>query len=125
MLHPDKWKKYAKFLSRNTDKNIFVSDEMFGTLKDTHEHWELLKLAYEGFHVRIIVTYRRYYEWFLSYYFQSHVYGQPEEKINKDFYPDIGSQGMENHKGWTNRIPTIGAYFDRLMKDKYSMFYQR
>lgn len=55
-------------LERND--NVIFSSEHFNQIH-SDEGFQMLKNATEGFHVRVVVSYRRYWEWLPSYYYQA------------------------------------------------------
>lgn len=54
-------------LERND--NVIFSSEHFNQIR-SDEGFQMIKNATEGFHVRVVISYRRYWEWLPSYYYQ-------------------------------------------------------
>jgi len=116
----EKWELLESFLQNHITKDTFVVDQMFGAMQDIPSNWERVKKAFEPFDVTIVVTYRRYFEWFVSFYQQAHIYGNIEEEIT-EAWPNSEDQ----KKRYNNRIPTIAEYHELLKHDETSIFARR
>ena len=65
------WKDFETLLEAlaRANKNVIISDEAFSRLTTSSETMELLKTTLSRhFRVKVVVVYRRYYEWLLSMY---------------------------------------------------------
>ena len=111
-----KWQdKFLPYLQNHIEENLFLSDEIFGTMADWDGNWNLLQNTIgKTWDLSFIVTYRRFFEWFTSFYFQSHKYGMPASRITTDW--PIAANRTERY--YSNRIPTIAAFFDLLNNEK-------
>ena len=70
---------------------IVLSSEIFGTRKfhAQQSSFDFLKGLLEGYSVRIVVGYRRYFEWFPSMFDQSHYYAPLSESYVDKFRREI------------------------------------
>lgn len=115
----NKWKVFRNVLSRpDEDRDIFLVDEMFGVMRDTRPNWRRVKQVLSTFDVQIVISYRRYFEWFVSFYNQA--YGQYTPIIEEELTNTWPDAKMKN-KRYNNRIRTIGEYHDLLKSDESSI----
>jgi len=100
---------------RDDGQNIVMSSEEFCLLTDINEdRWDLLTQTFHGllpdYEQRIIVTYRRYYEWVVSEYYW--YYGQ-KDYLNPSYgmlYPNKSNNCIASRK--EKCIPTIYEYMN-------------
>jgi hypothetical protein len=52
---------------------IFSLEAMAGRLEDKETVWDMFGSLFEGWHLRIVVAYRHYFDWIRSMYFQSYI----------------------------------------------------
>ncbi len=115
-----KWRNvFLPYLKEHSQENLFLSDEMFGVMADWDGNWKLLqKTIGETWDLHFIVTYRRFFEWFVSFYFQAHRYGMPEERITTRWPLASTAAALQTTKASVNTIPTISDYFEKLQREK-------
>jgi len=121
-----RWNQVETFLKRlqNLNKenpvNGYWIDEMFGIMPDQEQKWKMLQNAFEPFDVHLIVAYRRYFEWFVSFYEQAFKYGIVEEEITSYWPPPV-----DDHRRYNNRVKTIAEYHELLKIDPTSIMMRR
>lgn len=77
-LNKDKCSLARKNISNQIDHhrklghNIIISDESFAIGPVSNDRWDELRTILDGFHVKVIVCYRHYFDWIFSYY--NHIY---------------------------------------------------
>ena len=118
-----KWRTvFLPYLQKHSEENLFLSDEMFGVMADWDGNWNLLQNTIgKTWDLSFIVTYRRFFEWYPSFYFQAHRYAMSEERITTKWPLLLSPNVMQRNilqRRYPNRIPTISAYFDLLQKEK-------
>jgi len=87
-------------------ENVIISIEEFATMSDSGS-WQLLFNDLKRWDVRVVITYRHYFEWLLSAYNSMHK-PLPRRK-NTMKWPNDRNQG-----GFY--IPTFAAYFDKVLE---------
>ena len=72
----EQWKNFLGVVEkhRSQRKNIIMSNEAFPWVLNKPEYLKAWRDALEGFDVKIVVTYRRPFEWLLSEHFQELLY---------------------------------------------------
>lgn len=99
----------------NSTSGIILSSEVLGSKKFSASQvsFDRLKLLLVGYSVRIVVGYRRYFEWLPSYFFQTHFLEPLEESYIDYLRQRIHSTINKTHL--TNRAIKIwSAQFDDL-----------
>eukprot|EP00814_Leptocylindrus_danicus_P003995 CAMPEP_0116027288 /NCGR_PEP_ID=MMETSP0321-20121206/14527_1 /TAXON_ID=163516 /ORGANISM="Leptocylindrus danicus var. danicus, Strain B650" /LENGTH=497 /DNA_ID=CAMNT_0003500589 /DNA_START=18 /DNA_END=1508 /DNA_ORIENTATION=+ len=89
------WNDFSSVLQhyRNQRMHVFMSDEgLIGrALYDDSEVLQLLSDALQGWRVKVVINYRRYYEWIASYYNTHFKYNGHLSSLYKDWPEDDGS----------------------------------
>jgi hypothetical protein len=116
-----KWQRvFLPYLTEHSHENLFLSDEMFGVMADWDGNWKLLEDTIGGtWDLQFIVTYRRFFEWFVSFYYQAHRYAMSEERITIK-WPSATTNKNPMQNRYRNIIPPISAYFEMLQREKSS-----
>lgn len=98
--------------------NVLISDEnfsRFGNAQQEQEYlWKyLMPMISKKWNVRVLFTYRRYYEWVPSWYYEYYNPNGARGKKKKRFllWPESRSRG----------IPSFSKYFEGFMKESYDM----
>ena len=115
------WKPFRDCLESVRGKNILYSQEVFGhslglsefRLDGARTHLENLQTITEGWRVIIVVSYRRYFEWFRSWYYQKNREGV---RI---------SPTWEENANKTEGTPIFPEYFRRMKLKNAEKLYRR
>ena len=106
--------KFSASLDYHFDKreNVIVSIEEFANMSDNGS-WQLLFNDLKRWDVRVVLTYRHYFEWLLSAYNSMHK-PLPRRKDTMK-WPNGQNQGGAH-------IPTFAAYFDKVLQGDDSVY---
>jgi len=122
-FHEDRLAKFKTYLSRNKHLNAYLCDEMFGVLPDTPYVWQQLEFMKEDHDVELVVTYRRYFEWWVSFYVQAFKYDQEEEQLTQD-WPSKPLSEVHDVR-YNNHVKPHHEYFEIMKTDETSIFMRR
>jgi hypothetical protein len=123
-FNQDRIDKLAIFLKRNEHMHTYLCDEMFGVMPDNQHVWKSLEFMKETHEVELVVTYRRYFEWWVSFYIQAFKYGNEEELITSQ-WPDVKLIDTSPNDRYTNHVIPHQRYFDLMQFDETSIFMRR
>lgn len=82
------------------NQSVILSSENFNVGISNKKGWDLLKNITQDFHVRIVVSYRRYFDWLPSFYFQHN--HKAKKKMSLLTF-------IQNHLSKTTIHPTMEA----------------
>lgn len=94
---------FRKCLSESKGKHsVYSGETLISDIVDTEHNWKILQNELKDFDVTVILTYRRYFEWLPSYYFQLH----------RRFEPGVGT-------GWIDEsaLPTFPDWYHLIAND--------
>eukprot|EP00816_Leptocylindrus_hargravesii_P004721 CAMPEP_0196825486 /NCGR_PEP_ID=MMETSP1362-20130617/93084_1 /TAXON_ID=163516 /ORGANISM="Leptocylindrus danicus, Strain CCMP1856" /LENGTH=423 /DNA_ID=CAMNT_0042205923 /DNA_START=583 /DNA_END=1851 /DNA_ORIENTATION=- len=77
-------KDWGKFVaSLRSGMNVIASNEVFARrFADEPAHWDFLKREFNSFDVKIVLVYRRYFEWIPSFYYEQFKMSRNRLKVN-------------------------------------------
>lgn len=107
-----KWEEFSKLVNYHHSQNhsVMLSDETFYRYKNENDEqaylWDHLVPLLKNWDVRIVYTYRRYFEWIPSTYHQSFNPAGKKRKETRSNWP--GSGGLT--------IPSFPVFLDTFMK---------
>jgi len=107
------WAKFRGCLDEIRGKNAVYSQEVFGkffpSFDDSPIHWQHLKESVKDWDVTIVISYRRFFEWLPSYYFQQnrmmHCKGPCKPPLFRDYFDKVREDGdLKYAKFWGGNL---------------------
>jgi len=103
--------KFKLILQQHLDAghNVIASDESMSVFEilNSKSGWKMFHETFDGFHIRVVIAYRRYHEWLLSMY--RHLYIAAPYHLYMREYPDNGGAV----------VPTFAEFAQKVLSSRW------